>query len=113
MNASIHRTGLAVAALAVIVTVGGVFAADGYLSARRAAASPQFARVVSVASSPSAAGSLPPEVVYVRPAPSPKVIHVTQTAPPAPPKIVHVTVPGAGGEGNDGEGGGEHDGGGD
>ena len=113
MNASIHRTGLVVAVLAVIVTVGGVFAADGYLSAHRAASSPQVAPVVSVASSASAAGSLPPEVVYVRPAPSPKVIHVTQTAPPAPPKVVHVTVPGAGGEGNDGEGGGEHDGGGD
>jgi hypothetical protein len=45
--------------------------------------------------------------VYVRPAPSPEVIHVTKTAPPAPPQVVHVTVPGTGGEGNDGEGGNE------
>ena len=113
MNASIHRTGLAIAALAVIVTVGGFFVADGYLAARRTASSSLAVPAVSVTSSPSPAGSLPPEVVYVRPAPSPGVIHVTQTAPPAPPKIVHVTVPGAGGEAGDGEGGGEGGGGGD
>jgi len=59
----------------------------------------------------AAAGTAPPEVVYVRPAPSPKVIHVTQTPPPAPPHVVHVTVPGTGGE-NNGTGG-ENDGGGD
>jgi hypothetical protein len=113
MKASIHRVGLAVAALAVVVTVGGFFVADGYLTARRAISSARVAPAVSTTSSPTAAGTLPPEVVYVRPAPSPQVIHVTQTAPPAPPKVVHVTVPGAGGEGNDGEGGGESDGGGD
>ena len=37
MNASINRVGLAVATLAVIVTVGGAYVADGYLSARGAA----------------------------------------------------------------------------
>jgi hypothetical protein len=59
----------------------------------------------------AAAGTAPPEVVYVRPAPSPMVIHVTQTAPPAPPHVVHITVAGTGGE-NDGGGDGENDGGG-
>ena len=112
MNASIHRVGLAVAALAVVVTVAGYFAVDGYLSASRSGSQP-VSPVVAVTAPPSSPATLPPEVVYVRPAPSPRVIHITQTAPPAPPKVVHVTVPTAGGEGTDGEGGGEHDGGGD
>ena len=33
MSDSIHRVGLAVATLAVVVTVGGYVAIDGYLSA--------------------------------------------------------------------------------
>ncbi len=81
MNDSIHRVGLAVATLAVVVTVGGFFVADGYLSAQAAAAS-----------------SLPPEVVYVRAASSPQVVRLTQTAPPAQAQVVHVIVPGADGE---------------
>jgi hypothetical protein len=115
MHASIHRVGLAVAALAVVVTVGGFFVADGYLSARRSASAAPVVSVTSASPAPStnAAGTIPPEIVYVRPAPSPRVIHVTQTAPPAAPKIVHVTVPGTGGEGGDVESGGESDGGGD
>ena len=49
MSDSIHRIGLAVATLAVVVTVGGVFAVDGYVSAQA-----------------SATSSLPAEIVYVR-----------------------------------------------
>jgi hypothetical protein len=115
MNPSIHRVGLAVAALAVVVAVGGFFVADGYLSARRTASAAPADLITRAAASPTptGAGTVPPEVVYVRPAPSPKVIHVTRTAPPAPPQVVHVTVPAAAGEGGDGEGGGETDGGGD
>jgi hypothetical protein len=95
MSDSIHRVGLAVATLALIVTVGGYFIADGYLSAQAAVAS-----------------SLPPKVVYVRAAPAPQVMQVTQTAPPAPPPhVVHITVAGTGGA-NDGGGDGENDGGG-
>ncbi|MGO9178634.1 MAG: hypothetical protein ACLQBX_17450 [Candidatus Limnocylindrales bacterium] len=86
MNDSIHRVGLAVATLAVVVTVSGFFVADGYLSAQAAAAS-----------------SVPPEVVYVRAAASPQVVQRTQTAPSAPAQEVHVIVPGADGE-NDGGG---------
>jgi len=115
MHASIHRLGLAIAAVTVVVTVGGFFVVDGYLSVRRTASAVPVGSTTRAAASPaaSAAGTVPPEVVYVRPAPSPRVIHVTRTAPPAPAQIVHVIVPGAGGEGNDGERGGETDGGGD
>jgi hypothetical protein len=105
MNASIHRVGLAVAAIALVVTVGGVFVADGYFSASRTASAATPGSSNSVSPSVTATGTLPPEVVYVRPAPSPEVIHVTKTAPPPPPQVVHITVPGTGGEGNDGEGG--------
>ena len=84
MSDSIHRVGLAVATLAVVVTVGGSFAVDGYLSAQ------------------AATSSLPPEIVYVRAAPSPQTIQLTQTAPPGPAQVVHVIVPGADAESNGG-----------
>ena len=114
MNASIHRVGLAIAALTVAVAIGGFFVADGYMSARRTTSAATGSTTRTAASpAATAAGTVPPEIVYVRPAPSPKVIHVTRTAPPPPPQVVHVTVPTAGGEGGDGEGGGETDGGGD
>jgi hypothetical protein len=102
MNTSIHRVGLAVAALAAIATVGGVYVADGYLSAQ-GAASASLATPDNVSPSPIAIGTLPPEVVYVRPAPSPEVIHVTKTAPPRAPKVIHVTVPTTPGESDVGE----------
>jgi hypothetical protein len=86
MSDSIHRVGLAVATLAVVVTVGGFFAVDGYLSAQA-----------------SATSSLPPEVVYVRAASSPQVVQLTQTAPAGPTRVVHVIVPGADGESNGGD----------
>lgn len=86
MSDSIHRVGLAVATLAVVVTVGGYFAVDGYISAQAAATS-----------------SLPPEIVYVRAASSPQVVQLTQTAPAGPARVVHVIVPGADGEGNGGD----------
>jgi hypothetical protein len=81
MNDSIHRLGLAVATLAVVVMVGGYFMVDGYRSAQAAAAS-----------------SLPHEVVYVRAAPAPQVVQLTQTAPSAPAQVVRVIVPNADGE---------------
>ncbi len=115
MHPSVHRVGLAAAALAAILSIGGTFAVDGYLAAHGSAPGGAASPTIASAVTPTAAPSLPPEIVYVRPAPSPRVIHVTQTAPPAAPKVVHVTVPGPGGEageGSDGPGG-EHDGGGD
>ena len=86
MSDSIHRIGLAVATLAVVVTVGGYFAVDGYVSAPVAATS-----------------SLPTEIVYVRAASSPQTIQLTQTASPGPAQVVHVIVPGADGESNGGD----------
>jgi hypothetical protein len=86
MSDSIHRVGLAVATLAVVVTVGGSFAVDGYRSSHA-----------------SATSSLPPEVVYVRAASSPQVVQLTQTVPAGPARVVHVIVPGADGEGNGGD----------
>ena len=86
MSDSIHRVGLAVATLAVVVTIGGYFAVDGYISAQAAATT-----------------SLPPEIVYVRAAPSPQTIQLTQTAPPGPAQVVHVIVPGADSESNGGD----------
>jgi hypothetical protein len=87
MSDSIHRVGLAIATLAVVVTVGGSFAVGGYLSAQAPATS-----------------SLPPEVVYVRAASSPQVVQLTQTVPAGPARVVHVIVSGADGEGNGGDG---------
>lgn len=108
MNTSIHRAGLAVAALAVVTLIGGFFLIDGYLHAHAQPATGLTAAVIQVLpDSAAAAGTAPPDVVYVRPAPPPAVIHVTQAAPPAPSRIVHVTVPGTGGEN---EGGAETDG---
>ena len=105
MNASVHRFGLVVAALAVIATVGGFSLAQSYLSGRAAAATaPPAAATPAPTTAPE---TLPPDVVYVRPAPPPKVIHVTQTAPPAKPKVVHVTVPTPSGEGGGDDGPGD------
>jgi|SRR5450755_82201 hypothetical protein len=101
MNTSIHRAGLGIAALAVVTVVGGALIADGYLGARsQAAAGPASATVQEPLPVPTAAteSAPPPQVVYVRPAPPAKVIHVTQPAPAAPPRVVHVTVPGTGAE---------------
>lgn len=108
MNASVHRLGLVVAAVAVIATVGGFSLAQSYLSSRAAAAT---AAPAAAPPAPTAAPeTLSPDVVYVRPAPPPKVIHVTQTAPPAKPKVVHVTVPtpAGGDDGGGDDGGGDH-----
>jgi hypothetical protein len=110
MNHSVHRVGLVVAVLAAVVTIGGYFAVDGYLNAHAPSAVTLSADVAGwPATAPG--GALAPEVVYVRPAPSPQVIHVTQTATPAPRQVVRVVVPNAGGEPgeNDRESGGEDD----
>jgi hypothetical protein len=103
MNGSISRVGLAVATFAVIVTVGGAYVADGYLSAQGAASAIRATPTINDSSSPSPTATLPPELVYVRPAPSPKVIHITKAAPAAAPKVIHVTVPTVPGESADGE----------
>lgn len=107
MHASIHRAALAVSGVAVVTVVGGFLIADGYLAARgQAAGGLATSTVQGPLASMAAAASASPQVVYVRPAPSPQVIHVTQPAPAAPPRVVHVTVPGTGGENDGGSEGG-------
>jgi hypothetical protein len=108
MHPSIHRAALAISGLAVVTVIGGFLIADGYLAARgQAAGGPATATVQGPPASTAAAASAPPQVVYVRPAPSPQVIHVSQPAPAAPPRVVHVTVPGTAGENEGGSEGGD------
>jgi hypothetical protein len=86
---TIHRAGLTIAGLGTAVLVAGAFVAQGYVAAMQA---------VPTAVVAAATPTIGPEIVYVNPAPTPAVIQVTQTAPPAgPPPVVHVIVP-AGGE---------------
>jgi hypothetical protein len=110
MTSPVHRLGLAVAALAAILTIGGFFVADGYLSARQPTSTP--AATTAPVSPDLAVASPAPQVVYVRPAPSPRVIHVTRTSAPAPAprQVIRVTVPSAGGDGG-GDGSGDGGGG--
>ncbi len=88
---SIHRVGVTIAGLATAATVAGAFVLQGYSSAQAAAqqANAQAAQATS---------SLAPEIVYVRPVPTPQ----TQTQPPVePPPIIQI-VPGTGDDdGND------------
>ncbi|HEY7827303.1 MAG TPA: hypothetical protein VIB99_03655, partial [Candidatus Limnocylindrales bacterium] len=80
MIATIHRAGLAIAALAVATFIGGALIADGFIHASAQAAAGPAVVAAQDQSTPVAAGTPPPEVVYVRPAPPPAVIHVTQVA---------------------------------
>jgi hypothetical protein len=90
----IHRAALTIAGLATTVAVGGAFVAQGYVAAMQA---------VPTAQTTTATPTNGPEIVYVNPAPTPAVVQVTQTAPPAgPPPVVHVIVPSAGGEAESG-----------
>ncbi len=84
---SVRRLGVTVASVATVAAVAAVLVAQGYTSAQQAAAQS------------GAAGANSPQVVYVRPAPSAQVIHVTQTMQPSgPPPVIHVIVPSTGGD---------------
>jgi hypothetical protein len=86
----IHRAGLTIAGLSTAVLVAGAFVAQGYVAAMQS---------VPTAVTATATPTLGPEIVYVNPAPTPAVIAVTQTAPPAgAPPVIHVIVPSTGGE---------------
>jgi hypothetical protein len=66
------------------VVVAGVFVAQGCVAAQAPAqATAQSAGLAA------AGATVVPETVYVNPAPTPPVIHVTQTSPPGQPPIVH------------------------
>ncbi len=91
---SVRRLGVTVASVATVVAVAGVFAAQGYMSAQQGS-------VLGVA---GAADTASPQTVYVRPAPSAQVIHVTQTVQPSgPPPVIHVIVPSTGGDDGPGD----------
>jgi hypothetical protein len=82
---SIHRTGLALAGLSTLFLMAGVFAVQTVTAG-------QIASVATVASA-NPASTPAPEIVYVNPAPTPAVINVTQTSPPAQrPALIHLIV---------------------
>jgi hypothetical protein len=91
---TIHRAGLTIAGLSTAVLVAGAFVAQGYVAAMQA---------VPTAVTAAATPTLGPEIVYVNPAPTPAVIQVSQTAPPAgQPPVIHVIVAAAGEVENEG-----------
>jgi hypothetical protein len=101
---SIHRVGLTIAGLATTALVAGVFVVQGYISAQQAATT-ATASAATASPDPTATPSLAPQTIYIDPVPTPSVISITQTAPPAPnrkPPVVHVVVPSTGGD-DDGE----------
>ena len=119
---SIHKAGVAIAALVTVVAIAGAFVVQGYVAARQAqeaAAAPGIAdaAVATVAPTlePTATPTLPPQVVYIAPIPTPAVI--TVTPPPGParkasstptptaqatPPVIHITVTSPPGEHEDG-----------
>jgi hypothetical protein len=87
----IHRIGLAVAAAMTSLTVMAAVAIQGYTSAPRpaqaAAAQQAAAETPTATEAATEAATLSPETIYVKPAPTPAIVKVTRTAPPAPPAI--------------------------
>ena len=97
MSIGLPRLGAGLAGLATVATVAGALFIQGYTTAQQAARATSQGATVN--SAPNAASSLGPEIVYVNPVPSPQVVNVTQTQPPAaPPPVIHVVVPSVGGD---------------
>jgi type II secretory pathway pseudopilin PulG len=98
----IHRVALTVAGMATLATVGGAFAAQGYVEAQQAAQAAESERAAQQAAADLAARTLPPlsdQIIYVNPQPTPQVINVVQTAEPsATPPVIHVVVTAPAGE---------------
>ncbi len=114
---SVHRAGLLTAGLVTGVAVAAVFTVQGYMTARQA----QAQAVVPVATDAanttapdpttlSAADTLPPQVIYIAPQPTPAPATpapavpnppqqpATQPGPQPTPPIIHVIVPSPTGE---------------
>ena len=88
---SIHRMGLTIAGVATALTVAGAFVAQGYSAAQQARAQSDSATTaVTIAATPT----LPPQIFYVNPAPTPAAPPAAQPAP-----VIHVVVPGFGDDG--------------
>ena len=98
MSEGLDRRALGIAALAVVVTVGGAAAARTITHPTRIDAPVADAYVVPA---PTTA-PVEPQIIYVRPQ-EPKVITVTQAEPPAPAPVIRVTVPTTGGDDEAGE----------
>jgi hypothetical protein len=97
---SVHRVGLTIAGLATTVLIAAVFVVQGYVSAQQAAATAS-ANAATPTPAPTATPTLEPRTIYIDPVPTPSVISITQTAPPAArqkPPVVHVVVPSTGGD---------------
>jgi hypothetical protein len=87
---SIHRIGLTIAGLLTAATVGGAFVVQGYASAQEASPAP----TEQATAEPTASPTLEPEIVYVNPVPTPKVINVQVTPRPVrKPPVTQAATP--------------------
>ncbi len=80
---SIHRVGLAIAGVVAALTVASALAVTGYTRARAVADQAPLSQISTTGATGAAspASPLPPETIYVNPAPTP--VTITQTAPPS------------------------------
>ena len=102
---STHRVGVTIATVVTVATVAAAFGIRSYVATEDAAAQAREQVLATVPPTVGPTASLVPQTIYVNPLPTPQVIHVTQTAPPARRVRVHVFVPGS----DDGhEGGTDH-----
>jgi heme/copper-type cytochrome/quinol oxidase subunit 2 len=101
---SIHRVGLAIAGIAAAVTVAGAFVVQGYVAAQQAQTQ-ATAAATAAATAEAAATTLPTQIVYIKPAPTP--VAQATPAPVQQPPVIHVVVPGFGDDGGR-DGGSDH-----
>jgi hypothetical protein len=84
----IHRIGLAVAAAMASLTVMAAVAIQGSTSAplpaQATAAQQAAAETPAATEAATDPATLSPETIYVQPAPTPAIVKVTRTTPPAP-----------------------------
>jgi heme/copper-type cytochrome/quinol oxidase subunit 2 len=96
----IHRVGLTIAGIAAAVTVAGAFVVQGYVAAQQAQT-----QATAAATAEAAATTLPTQIVYIKPAPTP--VAQATPAPVQQPPVIHVVVPGFGDDGGR-DGGSDH-----
>jgi hypothetical protein len=96
---SIHRIGFTIASLATAATIAGAFVVQGYVAAQQAAQqqAQQTAQQQAMALVAQASASPAPQLVYVKPLPTPQVITPVQPTQP-PQQVIHIIVPSAGGD---------------
>ena len=91
---SIHRIGLAIAGVVAALTVASALVVTGYMRARAVADQAPLSQTATTGATGAAspAFTLPPETIYVNPAPTP--VTITQTAPPGAQATPPVFRPG-------------------